>query len=203
MSDEFPLHYRTPIEWGAHALQDIPALLSDHAYLERKAASNALELLNRWPEPNRPAAWVTTLAGIARDEAFHLDLVTKMLKKKGGKLERQHRSLYAGDLRRLVRMGLTPQEVLDRLLVSSLIEARSCERFEILAATAKDDDLARLYAGLCESERGHHKHFLDLAADVVPADELEKRWVEMKNAEAFIIQKQPPHGLHGFLVSKN
>ena len=86
-----------------------------------KAASNALELMNRWPEPVCPEGWVTTLASVARDEAAHLNSVTRLLSQRGGKLERLHKNPYAHDLRRLVRKGAGVQELLDRLLVSALL----------------------------------------------------------------------------------
>src|SRR5262245_24439954 len=98
-----PLLYRTPDKWAELPLKNLPALLSDHAYLERKAASNALELLNRWPEPNRPPQWTSIISTVARDEAAHLHLVLNFMAKKGWKLERLHRSAYAGELRSLVR----------------------------------------------------------------------------------------------------
>ena len=66
---DLPLLSRTPDSWAGAVIKDVLALLNDHAYLERKAASNALELLNRWPEPDCPHDWVSTLAAIASDEA--------------------------------------------------------------------------------------------------------------------------------------
>src|SRR4051812_25913741 len=100
-TETLPLRFQTPDSWVAVPLQNLPALLSDHAYLERKAASNALELLNRWPSPSHPDTWESTLSSIARDEAAHLNAVVRHLRKRGWKLERLHRSLYAGELRML------------------------------------------------------------------------------------------------------
>jgi len=187
-----PLRYRTPDAWGHQVLKEPLALLSDHAYLERKAASNALELLNRWPEPEYPREWTTALAGIARDEASHLNSVNKILLRRGGRLERLHRCDYAADLRALVRQGRNREELVDRLLVSALIEARSCERFEVLRRTAADKELKKLYETLWASEHGHHTLFLRLAATARPTEEVNRRWEEMLGAEAKIIQKQKP-----------
>ena len=192
MSGDLPLRYRTPDAWGPLVLREPLALLSDHAYLERKAASNALELLNRWPEPEYPVDWTSALAGIARDEATHLNAVNKMLLKKGGRLERLHRSDYASDLRALVRRGQARDELVDRLLVSALIEARSCERFDLLRRSCADRELRRLYETLWSSEHGHHEQFLRLANYVRPKETVERRWQEMLGAEAKIIQKQKP-----------
>ncbi len=142
---EIPLLSRTPDSWAARVIQDAPALLNDHAYLEKKAASNALELLNRWPEPDCPPDWVSTLSAIASDETAHLASVVRLLNRRGGRLQRTHRNPYANALRGLVRKGCGKEELVDRLLISALIEARSCERFEVLARCCRDPELARFY----------------------------------------------------------
>jgi tRNA-(ms[2]io[6]A)-hydroxylase len=168
------------------------ALLSDHAYLERKAASNALELFNRWPSPeddSRP--WVTALASIARDETRHMEIVLRHLHRRGGTLARLHRNPYAGNLHALVRRGQGRREIADRLMISSLIEARSCERFARLAEAAPPD-LAALYQSLEASEQGHFRLFRDMARLFLPPDEFEARWAELGEREAVIIQAQEP-----------
>src|ERR1700746_4023207 len=93
--DPEPLKSRTPDAWAEAVLRQPLALLNDHAYLEKKAAANALELLNRWPEPDCPAMWVSTLAAIARDETAHLALVCRLLQRRGGQLQKMHRNEYA------------------------------------------------------------------------------------------------------------
>lgn len=192
-----PLRYHTPDRWADSALSDLPALLSDHAYLERKAASNALELLNRWPAPRYPKDWVTRLAGIARDEASHLNALAQIIHQRGWKLARLHQSLYASELRQLVRKGLGPHELLDRLLISGLIEARSCERFEILSRCCTDKALVRLYKTLYASEQGHYTVFLRLAGQIVSKKDVSDRWDELLEAEAEIIKRQlPGPGIH-------
>ena len=192
--EELPLLSRTPDAWAAMVMRDPLALLSDHAYLEKKAAANALELLNRWPEPSRPEEWTQTLAAIASDEATHLSGVVRLLTERGGRLERAHRNDYARQLRQNVRKGRGNEDLLDRLLVSALIELRSCERFEILARYCEDRDpvLARFYQRLWSSELGHYRVFLRLAERVVAPDEVESRWREMLEIEAETIAAQPP-----------
>ena len=190
---DLPLRYQTPDAWAHVALQDPLALLNDHAYLERKAAGNALELLNRWPEPNPPEYWVEKMTAIARDEVEHLATVTRLLARRGGQLERHHRNPYANDLRRLVRSGTGPLELMDRLMVSALIEARSCERFEVLSRCSDDAELVRLYSELWASENGHYRIFIDLARKVIDDDAaVEARWNTILDAEAELIQNQPP-----------
>jgi tRNA-(ms[2]io[6]A)-hydroxylase len=173
-------------------LREPLALLSDHAYLERKAASNALELMNRWPDGAAFGSWAAALSAVARDEAVHLGAVVRLLDQRGGRLERTHHNPYARGLRELVRMGRGHEELLDRLLVSALIEARSCERFGVLARRCRDRELARFYRSLWGSELGHHRAFLALAATVAPAGAVSGRWAEMLEAEARLLARQPP-----------
>src|ERR1700750_782128 len=118
---DLPLRYVTPAAWAAGVLDKPLDLLNDHAHLEKKAATNALELLNRWPEPNPPENWVTAMTAIARDEVEHLAVVTRLLARRGGRLTRSHGNTYASELHKLVRRGQGPEELVDRLMISSLI----------------------------------------------------------------------------------
>jgi tRNA 2-(methylsulfanyl)-N6-isopentenyladenosine37 hydroxylase len=197
-----PALTRTPEAWAATASSDIPALLSDHAWLERKAAANALDLLGRWPAPSAAGRWVRTLTGIARDETRHLQAVCRLLAARGGTLPRSHRNAYASALHALVRRGQGPLELLDRLLVSALIEARSCERFERLAAHAEDAALAAFYRGLIASEAGHYLAFLALAEDVLDGAQCRARWIELVAAETRIVaaDRAGPRVLSGIAV---
>ncbi len=148
-----------------------------------------MELLTRWPNNWLPG-WVETMTAIARDEAAHLAQVTRILIRRGGRLHRIHKNPYANSLRLLVRKG-EPFEILDRLFVSALIEARSCERFSVLAAASQDAELAAFYHALCASELGHYKVFLKLARKIADEAAAESRWQEMLAAEAQILSQQP------------
>ena len=191
-SVELPLRYLTPPAWAAQVLRRPLELLNDHAHLEKKAAANALELVNRYPEPTPPENWVAAMTAIARDEVEHLAIVCRMLARRGARLTRQHSNPYASRLRELVRKGEGPAELVDRLMVSALIEARSCERFKLLADACEDKEMAKLYRGLWASEHGHYRTFIQLAEQIQPGEVVQKRWELMLEAEAKIIQQQPP-----------
>ena len=90
-----------------------------------------------------------------------------------------------------MRKGCGKEELVDRLLISALIEARSCERFEVLARRCLDRELARFYDGLSSSELGHYRVFLHLAGLVQPEAEVMRRWQELLAAEAALIAAQP------------
>jgi tRNA-(ms[2]io[6]A)-hydroxylase len=189
-SESLPLHSRTPVEWGRTVLADPVSLLIDHAFLEKKAATNALELLTRWPNDWQDG-WVEAMTGVARDEVAHLAQVTRLLLSRGARLDRFHKNPYASSLRQLVRKG-EPSELLDRLLVAALIEVRSCERFAVLAVASTDVELASFYGTLSSSELGHYRLFLHLARGFTDRTALEARWQQMLAAEARILAEQDP-----------
>ena len=190
-ADTLPLRYQTPASWVDEAFSDPLALLNDHAHLEAKAASNALTMLTRWPGPvAAPLGWVSKLARIVREEAEHLKLAVGLLERRGGRYSKAHRNLYAADLHSHIRMGQGPLEVIDRMLASALIEARSCERFTLLAAGAPDDELRRFYGALLSSEAGHFKTFLSLARHVGDAKLVEASWDAWLDREAAIAAAQ-------------
>lgn len=171
------------------------ALLIDHAFLEKKAANNAMDMLTRWPGDWVPG-WVETMTLVARDEALHLMQVTRIIVKRGGRLGRVHKNPYANGLRALVRKGEVG-EVIDRLFVSALIEARSCERFAILSQAAEqtgDKELAAFYQSLFTSELGHYKVFVNLARKIGEdaPDAVEQRWQQMLEGEALVLAAQTP-----------
>lgn len=190
---DLPLRYSTPAHWAAAVLQKPRELLNDHAHLEKKAAANALELLNRWPEPTPPENWVAAMTAVARDEVEHLAVVTRLLARRGGRLTKSHANPYASALHLLVRKGLGTEELIDRLMISSLIEARSCERFKLLGqASDNDAELQKLYRGLWASEHGHYLTFLQLAEQIESPRYVASRWEQMLHAEARVIAAQPP-----------
>lgn len=187
-----PLRSATPTAWVEQVLADPDALLDDHAHLERAAAANALQLMTRCPSHVPAERWIGRLTGLARDEVEHLGTVTSLLVQRGGQPSRSHVNPYARDLRQLVRTGEGPRELVDRLLVSALIEARSCERFGLLADAGHE--LSWLYADLVASEAGHHRLFVNLATTVQPttsAGDVEARWDELLDAEAAVLARQP------------
>jgi len=189
-TEALPLRSRTPMEWGRAVLADPISLLIDHAFLEKKAAANAMELLTRWPN-DWLEGWVEAMVAVARDEVSHLAQVMRILLSRGGRLDRIHKNPYANSLRQLVRKG-QPAEILDRLLVAALIEARSCERFSVLSAASADAELSGFYRALFSSELGHYQVFLSLARKFTDQAALDDRWRHMLAAEAVILAEQHP-----------
>ncbi len=194
---ELPLHYRTPESWAFRALENPESLLNDHAHLEKKAATNALELICRWPHGETPDYWVRALTSMAAEESDHLRRVSRFMMKHGFSLSRHHKNPYAGALHALVRRGEGRAELADRLYVAALIEARSCERFLALSCGSRAlndgpsliQEMGGLYSDLLESEVGHYHAFLRLARELRP-EQHQSDWQGWLEQESRIIQEQ-------------
>jgi tRNA-(ms[2]io[6]A)-hydroxylase len=172
--------------WLSAALANLDAVLVDHAHCEKKAAANALSLLQAYPEvPGLPAH----MARLAREEAAHLAQVLQWLERRGLSLGRDQGDPYAQGLQALVRTAAA-QRQLDRLLVAALIEARSCERLALLASGLPDGELQRFYARLAQSEDGHQRLFLRLAEGVHGAA-AGQRLDSLLDEEAALVRRLP------------
>jgi tRNA-(ms[2]io[6]A)-hydroxylase len=181
------LKLETDTRWAALAETNLPELMTDHAFCEQKAASNAISLIVQYPHLSE---LVSRLTEIAREELEHFGQVHAWILRKGWVLGRERKDPYVNDLLRFVRKGgADPLEpLLDRLLFAAMIEARSCERFKRLSETVQDPELARFYYDLMASEAGHYTTFIKLAKLYVPAEVVEARWEEFLAYEAEIIR---------------
>jgi tRNA-(ms[2]io[6]A)-hydroxylase len=187
-ADVLSLAAPTDPSWTARALADLDEVLVDHAHAEKKAASTAVGLLFRYPER---AELQAPLARLAREELRHFERVLAQLVRRGVALRRQEPSPYAARLHAAVRPG-EPERLVDTLLCCALIEARSCERFGLLAGAVGDAELAALWRGLLSSEARHHRSYLDLACAVAPPEEVRARLRELAAHEARVIAEAPP-----------
>jgi tRNA-(ms[2]io[6]A)-hydroxylase len=188
------LHNTTSEQWIEAANRDSASVLRDHAHCEKKAATMAISLLNRYPEKSE---LVEQMAELAEEEMGHFRLVLKEMTARGIALTRDAGDRYAQQLHQHIR-AQEPFRLLDMLIVCSLIEARSCERFQLLSKSVEDEGLRLFYRSLLESEARHRTVFLSLARLYFPANEVTKRLDELEAAEAAIVsslQHQP--AMHG------
>jgi tRNA-(ms[2]io[6]A)-hydroxylase len=175
---------QTPAAWVQLAIRRFDEVLVDHAHCEKKAAAQALSMLAAFPSvPGLARA----MARLAREEAGHLSQVLALMEKRGLSLGRDAGDPYAQGLQAMVRQP-AGERLLDRLLVSALIEARSEERLRLLAEHLPDAGLRELYARLAEAEKGHGELFLRLARR---SEGFERRLEEMLRAEAALIRDLP------------
>lgn len=177
----------TSAEWLPHALAHFDEILIDHAHCEKKAAANALSLLQAYPEvPGLPAQ----MARLAREESAHLARVLQLMEGRGLVLGKDLGDPYAQRLQKLLRNPAKERQ-LDRFLVAGLIEARSCERLVLLAEGLSDGGLKRFYAELAKSEDGHTTLFVRLALAIAPEATVKARLEALLDAEADIIRTLP------------
>lgn len=179
----------TPEEWLDEACRRLPELLLDHANCELKAASTAMALLYRYPERT---SLVQRMSKLAREELRHFEQVRAIMTEMEIAFERLSASRYAGQLRAATRQN-EPGRLLDTLLVGALIEARSCERFAMIAPRLPER-LGRFYGGLLASEARHFEHYVALArseCDVSDAG-IDARLVELKAVEAALVSDPDP-----------
>ena len=168
----------TPPAWTAHAARHWQALLLDHANCEKKAASTALALMFAYPDDT---ALCAAMARLAREELRHFEQVQKLMTQLGVAVRRQSPGRYAGALRVLLATR-DPQRKVDLLLCGALIEARSCERFEVLGPALREP-LRGFYADLARSERRHAGLYLQLATAAGERAGIDPSWTSRRLAE--------------------
>lgn len=185
------LQAATPRAWAEAAARHWQLLLVDHANCEKKAASTALALMFAYPEDR---ALSLAMARLAREELRHFEQVQKLMHQLEVPMARLAPGRYAGALRAQL-VASEPQRKRDLLLAGALIEARSCERFGVLAPLLPEP-LAGFYAGLAESERRHATLYVELAQAAAPAEAgsgvLRARLDELARVEARLVLDPDP-----------
>lgn len=186
----------TDPRWVNIVENNIDEILTDHAFCEQKAATNAISLIVNFPEyPDL----VNALLELAKEELTHFQMVHDLIIKRGNVLGRERKDEYVIELYKFVRKGYARNIVLvDRLLFSAMIEARSCERFRVLSENIKDETLALFYRELMISEANHYTLFIGFARKYAQGVDVDKRWKEYLAYEAEIIanygKKETIHG---------
>lgn len=184
------LELPTDPRWVNIAEKNIEEILVDHAFCEQKAASSCISLIIMFPERSK---LVDMLTPVVAEEWAHFELVIEHLKKRGYQLGKPRKDEYVSRLNGIMKKGGTRDEQLvERLLVNALIEARSCERFKLLWKNLEDEELQRFYYELMVSEAGHYHNFIELAKEYLPAEKVDKRWREFLKAEAEIMKELTP-----------
>ena len=186
----------TDPRWVNIVESNIDEILVDHAFCEQKAATNAISILVQYPELTD---LVDAMLDLAQEELEHFKMVHAKIKARGNVLGRERRDEYVNELYSFMRKGHKRHIVLiDKLLFSALIEARSCERFKVLSENIKDAELASFYHELMVSEATHYTMFLKFAKKYANGEDVDKRWKEFLDFEAGVIanygNKETIHG---------
>lgn len=179
------LQTETSQRWLGQVDRSLEEVLVDHAHCERKAASTAMNLLNAYTEN---LDLVREMSRIIEEELEHFHQVLAILDRRGIRFRRLGPGPYGRALNSLIRPR-EPDRAVDRLLVASLIEARSCERFRLLAEhiRPREPELAEFYSSLFESEARHHTTYVRLAEQFAPRDEVLRRLDELSAEESAIL----------------
>jgi len=181
------LKLETDPRWVNIVESNIEEILTDHAWCEQKAATNAITIItnnSEYPE------LVTELLELAKEELEHFQMVHNIIKERGFSLGRERKDSYVNELFKFMNKGGNrTQSLVDRLLFSAMIEARSCERFKVLSENIKDKELAGFYRKLMISEAGHYTTFISFARKYGKAINVDKRWKDLVAFEARVIKR--------------
>ena len=181
------LQLPTDRRWADLIRNDLAELLTDHAWCEQKAASNAISMLVRYPELDE---LVVALSAIAQEELAHFGQVVERIHARGWKLGPERKDNYVNELMQFVRKdGHRDERLVDRLLFSAMIEARSCERFKLLTEEVDDPELREFYRDLMISEAGHYTTFLGFAREYGGKVDVEARWKQFLAYEAEVVAR--------------
>jgi tRNA-(ms[2]io[6]A)-hydroxylase len=181
------LKLATDPRWVQLVESNLEEVLTDHAYCEQKAASSAISMIVKYPELTDLVQEMTSLV---REEMEHFSRVHQYIIDRGYKLGKERRDHYVNQLATFIRKdGHNPHVLVDRLLFSAMIEARSCERFRVLSENIKDEELAAFYRELMISEATHYTLFIKLARKYSEGKvDVDARWQEWIDFEGQLIQ---------------
>jgi tRNA-(ms[2]io[6]A)-hydroxylase len=186
------LELPTDPRWVNIAEKNIEDILTDHAYCEQKAATSCISLIVQYPEKDD---LVDMLTPVVAEEWSHFERVLEELRKRKLALGPQRKDVYVTQLNQLIRKGGSREEQLvERLLINALIEARSCERFRLLSEHISDKELKKFYYELMVSEASHYKNFIRLAKQYLNEEKVWQRWKELLEQEAIILENLEVRG---------
>lgn len=191
------LQLPTDPKWVKNVVEsNIEEILTDHAFCEQKAASNAITLIVQNPNLSD---LVQEMAALVREEMDHFKRVHDIILERGFVLGRERKDDYVNELLKFLKKGGSRNEqLIDRLLFAAMIEARSCERFKVLSEHINDEKLSVFYHELMISEATHYSTFIKFARKYADSIDVEKRWQEFLTYEAEVIKnygkKETIHG---------
>lgn len=181
------LQLPTDHRWVELVHNDLPALMTDYAWCEQKAASNAISIIVRYPELGE---LVAALTRIAQEELEHFGQVVYRIHARGWVLGPERKDHYVNELAAFIRKdGAREYRLVDRLLFSAMIEARSCERFKLLSEQAADAELRAFYRDLMISEAGHYTTFITHARKYGQGVDVDARWAAFLTYEAEVVAR--------------
>jgi len=176
----------TDPRWVEIAKMNIGEILIDHAWCEQKAASTAVSLIVTFPEYSE---LVTAMTALVREEMAHFKMVHDKLLERGITLGWDRKDEYVIKLREFFpKGGSRVTQLVHRLLIAALIEARSCERFRLLSEELQEPELREFYRELMVSEANHYTLFLNFARQYGDRAEVDQKWQELLTFEGEVMK---------------
>lgn len=177
----------TPNEWLDAVLADFDTFLLDHAANERKASASALTFIVRFPDKTEI---IEPLIQLAREELTHFHRVYKWIAARGLMFQKDTKDPYLQALRKAVP-NRPNEDLLNRLVLAGVVEARGCERFRLVGEGIADPELAQFYIELAQSESRHAELFEELAKVYYDEELVCTRRDTLLEHEARIIKELP------------
>jgi tRNA-(ms[2]io[6]A)-hydroxylase len=182
------LQFETETSWADIAKVNLEQILTDHAFLEQKAASNAVSIIINYSEETE---LVKEMSNIAIEEMQHFKMVHLLMVKRGMVLGREQKNDYAIRLQKFFNKTKDRKNALvQRLLIAALIEARSCERFKVFSENMEDEELSKFYKNLMISEANHYTTFLQFARAYEDRKIVDEKWNALLAFEADMMRKR-------------
>ncbi|MDB4199275.1 tRNA-(ms[2]io[6]A)-hydroxylase [Polaribacter sp.] len=190
------LQFDTETSWADIAKVNLEQILTDHAFLEQKAASNAVSIIINYSEETE---LVKEMSNIAIEEMQHFKMVHLLMVKRGMVLGREQKNDYAIRLQKFFNKTKDRTNALvQRLLVAALIEARSCERFKVFSENMEDEELSKFYKNLMISEANHYTTFLKFARAYQEKAIVDEKWNALLAFEAeMMLERGNVAKIHG------
>lgn len=181
------LRVPTPATWLDVVFRDFDAFLVDHALCERKASAMGMSLVAKYPDR---VAMLEPLIAFSREELEHFHVMYRIVARRGLRLANDEKDAYVNALRKLSRTQ-GDDLFLDRLLVPGIVEARGCERLQMVSVALEPGELKETYLELARAESRHHGLFFRLAREYFSEDVVRARADELLDAEAEIVGTLP------------
>jgi tRNA-(ms[2]io[6]A)-hydroxylase len=182
------LQFETTTSWADIAKVNLEQILTDHAFLEQKAASNAVSIIINYSEETE---LVKEMSNIAIEEMQHFKMVHLLMVKRGMILGREQKNDYAIRLQKFfTKTNDRTNALVQRLLVAALIEARSCERFKVFSENMEDEELSKFYKNLMISEANHYTTFLQLARTYQDRAVVDEKWGALLTFEGEMMRER-------------
>ena len=184
------LKMATDPRWVNVVTKNLQEILTDHAFCEQKAASNAISVIVQYPMyPDL----VKAMTEICQEEMTHFHMVHELILAKGLTLGFERKDPYVNDLSEYLRRNKTnssPQgQFVNKMLFAAMVEARSCERFKILSEELPEEELRLFYRTLMESEARHYTTFLGFARKYGNGVDVDQCWNDFLEFEAELMEK--------------